>query len=174
MLKKLFLSTLTALSLISLNAQTVNTEASKINFTVKNMAFNRVEGTFTGMQGQVYFNPNDITDATMEVCIDASTVNTGNESRDHHLKNEDFFAVETYPNICIEANEFKKYKDGFIAIGKLTMHGITQSVEIPFTYENLQIIADFKLKRKDYKVGEKTGNFMVGNEIEIHIQCALN
>ncbi len=174
MLKKSLLSTLLFFSLSTLQAQSVNSNESRVDFTVKNMAFNRVEGNFSGIEGMVNFSPKDLSNSSINICIDANTINTENKDRDTHLKNEDFFEVETYPTICFEADKFEKINEQFFTIGKLTMHGITKTVKIPFTYEDRHIKAVFKVLRKDYNIGENTGNFMVGNEIDIHIICSLN
>ncbi len=174
MLKKLLLATLLTFGSISLQAQSINSKDSKADFNVKNMVLNRVEGSITGMEGLVNFSPKDFSKSSMHICIDAATIDTGNEGRDEHLKNEDFFEVATYPNICFEAEKFEKINDQFFAVGNLQMHGVTKLIKIPFTYTDHQIKANFQLLRKDYNIGEKTGNFMVGNEINIQILCVLN
>lgn len=138
------------------------------------MGIKKVHGTFTAMEGHIHFNSSKISDSHMEVCIDPATVNTGSEKRDKHLKNEDFFDVERYPEICFNATEIKKTNEGYLAIGKLQMHGISKTVEIPFKYNGQHISADFVINRLDYKVGESTGTFMVGDEVKLHIDCYIN
>jgi len=159
---------------LGLNGQTINSEDSKVTFSVSNMAFNTVKGTFNGMEGEIYFSPNDLLASKFEVCIDASSINTGNQKRDKHLKNEDFFEVEKYPNICFKSTEVEKTTSGNKTKGILTMHGVSKKVEIPFTFKNNQFIGNFEVNRKDYKIGEGTGSFMVGKEIEIQIVCFVN
>ena len=160
-------------SILNANGQTINSADSKVSFDVSNMAFNTVEGTFTGMKGKVQFTPDDLTASKFDVCIDASSVNTGNEKRDKHLRNKDFFDVEKYPTICFSSTEIKKYSSGYTAIGILEMHGVTKTIEIPFTFKNKELVGNFKIKRKDFKVGESTGGFMVGKQIKLQINCVL-
>ncbi|MDW7692641.1 YceI family protein [Flammeovirgaceae bacterium SG7u.111] len=57
-------------------AQTVDSEKSIVNFKIDNMKINTVEGTFSGMNGNVNFNTNNPANSTFDVRIDASTVNT--------------------------------------------------------------------------------------------------
>ena len=53
------------------------------------------------------------------------------------------------------------------------MLGVTKEVVLPFTYENNKLVGGVKLNRLDYKLGEGTGSFMVGEEVEIQINCVL-
>lgn len=91
------------------------------------MAFNTVEGTFGGMKGTFNFSPNDLENSNFDICIDAKTVNTGNNKRDDHLRTADFFNVEVYPEICFQASNFVKTSDGYIAKGTLKMHGVSKA-----------------------------------------------
>ena len=153
----------------SVHGQSIDSENSIVSFSVSNMGFNTVKGTFKGMKGTVNFDLDNLSTSSFEVCIDASTIHTGNTKRDKHLKNEDFFEVDKYPSICFKSTQVTKTNSGYQAIGILSMHGISKRVEIPFTYNNNEFVGQFKLNRFDYKVGEGTGKFMVGKEIEIKI-----
>jgi Uncharacterized conserved protein len=153
--------------------QTINTESSKVDFSVSNFKINTVKGSFTGMEGEVIFSPDDLSAAKLAVCIDAASVNTGNKKRDDHLKTEDFFGVETYPEICFESTSIIKTDKGYLALGNLMMHGVSKNIEIPFVYDDNKFVGDFKVKRLDYKVGKGTGGFSVGKEITIQIVCVL-
>lgn len=173
MLRILLLS-LTFLSLsYNLKGQSIDSENSIISFSVSNMRFNTVKGTFTGMKGTVNFNPDNMSASSFDVCIDANTINTGNSKRDKHLKGEDFFEVDKYPSICFKATQIAKTKSGYKTIGMLSMHGISTTIEIPFTFNNNELVGEFQLKRLDYKIGEGTGGFMVGKEIDIKIVSVL-
>lgn len=154
--------------------QTIDSNESKVTFSVRNIKFNTVKGSFTGMKGGVTFLPDDLASSKFEVCIDAASINTGSKKRDNHLRNEDFFDVDKYPEICFESSEIIKTSSGYKAKGILTMHGFSRNVEIPFSYKNKQFIGNLKVKRLDYHVGEETGEFMVSNEIAIQIICSLN
>lgn len=155
------------------SSQSINADESVITFSVSNMKFKTVQGTFTGMSGDVLFNPDDLSTSNFNVCIEAKSIDTGNEMRDDHLRNEDFFEVETYPQICFESSTISKASSGYKVEGELTMHGVSKTVEIPFTYDSNQLVGDFKLNRVDYKVGD-SGSFMVGWEISITIKCVLD
>lgn len=121
------------ISSLFINAQTINKTESKVEFEVSNMGVRTVEGTFTGMEGTVVFNESDLKNSNFYVCVSAGSINTESEKRDEHLKNEDFFEVVKFPNICFESSAITETDDGYLAKGKLTMHGITLEASLPLT-----------------------------------------
>ena len=173
MIKTIVLSAMMLMMSIGAFAQTIDTKKSTVTFEISNMKVNTVEGSFTGLKGTVNFDASKLSTSSFEVCIDASTVDTDNTKRDDHLRNEDFFHVEKYPTICFASTSIIKDGKGFKAKGDLTMLGITKEVVLPFTYENNQLTGALALNRFDYKLGEGTGSFMVGEEVKIQINCVL-
>jgi len=158
----------------SANAQfAIDSEKSGVTFTVSNLKFKKVKGSFSGMTGEVNFDTNDLSVCGFGVCIDAATVNTENEKRDEHLKREDFFFVDEYPTICFESLEVSKTKKGYLAEGELTMHGHMQEVEIPFTFDGTTFKGKLSVNRLDYKIGESTGKFLVGYDVDLEIVCVV-
>lgn len=174
-MKKTILSmAFSLLTMVSIYAQKINSTSSKVEFEIGNMAFRVVEGSFGEMTGKIEFNASNLSTSTFNVCINPATVNTDNEKRDTHLKNEDFFDVAKYPTICFESSRIEKTESGYVAYGKLTLHGATKDVEIPFTYADNVFKGTLNLNRLDYKLGEDTSTFMVADEVEITITCHLN
>ncbi len=157
----------------SLSAQTIDTEKSMVNFTTTALMVSTVEGTFTGMKGDIQFDENDLSGSRFNVCINPSSLNTENQKRDDHLKNENFFEVEKYLEICFVSTSVEKTKSGFKTTGNLTMHGITKEIEIPFTFENNTFKGNVKIKRLNYGIGEDYSNFTASKEAEIEIICVL-
>ena len=153
-------------------AQKIDVEKSVVEFKIGNMGFSSVKGTFSGMQGDVIFKSEDLSNSSMNVCVDAASVKTKNNQRDKHLRNEDFFEVDKYSTICFQSESVQKVKDGYLAKGKLTMHGVVKSVEIPFSVSGKTFIGQFEVKRLDYNVGG-SGTFMVSDEVELKIICVL-
>ena len=174
MIKNSFLFLSILLFQFSVYAQTIDNDKSVVDFKVGNMGgMNSVKGTFTGFSGKVKFDPKQLDASKIDVCIDASTINTKNNKRDEHLKSEDFFDIEKYPKICFTSTEITKHPQGYVAKGKLNMHGVTKTVEIPLIFENNKLTGMITIDRFDYKVGEDTGTFMVGTEVKIVIHCVL-
>ena len=155
------------------NAQAINSEKSVVSFNISNMKLNTVNGTFTGMKGKVVFNENDLENSSFDVSVPSNTVNTGNEKRDTHLKNADFFEVEKYPEIHFTSTAITKTPKGYKTTGNLTLHGITKPIEIILDYQHKTFKGQFTINRFDYKLGENTNSFMVGKQTEIEIICSI-
>ena len=126
------------------------------------------------MKGVFKFDPNAIEKAKFNICIEASTVHTGNEKRDAHLRDPDFFEVEKYPEICFTSSTVIKTEKGYLTKGKLTIHGVTKEVEIPFTFENNTFVGTISIERLDYKLGEDFGSLKVGKTATVIITCVVN
>ena len=155
----------------NIDAQTIITEKSTVNFSIKNLAFNTVKGSFGGMKGNVIFDKENLSDASFEVCVDANSINTGNSKRDEHLRKEDFFDVEKYPTICFTSKNIINSKIGYTAWGNLTMHGVTKEVRIPFIIKGSTFVGNIEILRKDFGIGADYGGFTVGKTVKIEIVC---
>lgn len=155
-------------------AQTIDQAASKIKFEVRNMKMRTVEGTISNLSGTVNFDPAVAQNGSFSVCAELSSINTENEKRDKHLKTEDFFEVEKYPNMCFESTSIIKTESGFLTKGKLTIKDVTKEVEVPFTFTNGTLEGKITVLRYNYNVGTDTGEFMVANEINVTILVVLN
>jgi polyisoprenoid-binding protein YceI len=170
------ISLISVLSLLALNiiyAQTLNSEMSIVKFGIGNMNIRTVEGTITGMKGEIRFDTTDLAGSLFNVCVDPTTVATGIKMRDKHLRGENFFHVETYPEICFNSSFIQKTASGFTTLGKLTMHGVSREVEIPFTYSNKQFAGTLEVNRFEYEVGEGTSTFTAGEIINLEIIAVL-
>ena len=173
MLRFLFVTLLFFSLSVNIKGQSIDTENSSVSFSVSNMRINTVKGTFKGINGNIDFDANNIATSSFDVCIDASTIDTGIAKRDQHLKNEDFFEVDKYPTICFKSTEITAITSGYLTTGILTMRGVSKTIEIPFTFSNNELVGNFKVDRFDYNVGAGTGKFMVGKEINIQIVARL-
>jgi polyisoprenoid-binding protein YceI len=154
-------------------SQQINSEASEISFRIGNMRINTVSGTFNGMQGTVKFDTQDLAGSSFSVCIDAASVNTGNNRRDKHLREDEYFDVERFPEICYVSDIISRTDDGFVTRGKLTIKGVTRIVTIPFAKEGNTLRGTFSLNRLDYNVGEGVSTFLVSNLLEVTISSVL-
>ena len=155
----------------NLDAQTIITEKSTANFSIKNLAINTVKGNFGGMKGEINFDKENLSESSFDVCIDANSINTGNNKRDEHLRKEDFFDVEKYPTICFSSTNIVNTKMGYTARGNLTLHGVTKEVAIPFIIKGSTFIGNIEILRKDFGVGADYGGFTVGKTVKIEIVC---
>ena len=134
--------------------------SSTVSFKIKNAGFN-VDGKFGSVTGSIIFDATKTYNNSIEATIDSKSINTGNGTRDGHLKKKNYFDVETYPKISLKATLFGKEKDGsFRGYFKLTMKDKTKDLLLPFSFietENKGVfMATFKINRLDYGVGESS------------------
>src|SRR6187402_2116190 len=93
---------------------------SSVLFTIKNFGFD-VKGTFSGVQGAINFDAQNTAGSTMDVTIDAATVNTDNSLRDSHLKGQDYFDAKNYPAIHFVSSKITGKPNNYTVTGKLTI-----------------------------------------------------
>jgi polyisoprenoid-binding protein YceI len=104
---------------------------SIVEFSIP-FAFSRVKGRFTNASGTILYDEAQPAASSVTMVIDAKTIDTGWPHRDEHLRTSDFFDVDTYPTIVFRSERLVPNGNGFTAQGKLTMHGVTKDVAIPF------------------------------------------
>ncbi|PBQ30573.1 hypothetical protein CNR22_01895 [Sphingobacteriaceae bacterium] len=134
--------------------------SSSVKFKIKNAGFT-IDGTFSGFIAKIFFDPAKGYGNSMAATIESRSVNTGNESRDDHLKKTEYFDVATFPTISMKATLFEKEADGsFRGYFKLFIKGKTRYVLVPFTFTEKEgkaiIKGAFIINRLDLGVGESS------------------
>ena len=124
---------------------------SNVGFSVPIMnGLSKVKGKFTDFTVTLNVDEKDITKSTVNVLIKATSIDTGVENRDKHLRNADFFDVEKYPDITFQSSRIEKKGKQFIAHGPLTVHGVTKEIALPFTLTGVNESADKTKKSVGY------------------------
>ena len=166
----------------------IDASHSQVGFSVKHMMFSTVRGNFRGFEGTIEVDNDNPANSTVNVTIDASSVSTGDDKRDEHLRSADFFDVANYPTLTFKSTsiDFKDAED-FTINGELTMHGVTQPVKIkaeqtgegtnPWGVDVAGFEGSTKINRKDFGLGwnatlEK-GGVLVGEEIKISLELEV-
>lgn len=152
---------------------TIDTSQSQVSFHIKKLGFLNIKGSIDDFQGNISFNENDIENSNLNVSISPVTIDTGNAKRDEHLKSKDFFNVKENPKISFQSTKIIKEKEQFLAIGQLTILTKTNEVSIPFSYENGLLKGNFSLHRLNFVFGEKFPTIIVGNKVQININCKI-
>ena len=112
----------------------IDNNHSTVGFSVPIFGgLSQVKGKFTDFTITLNNDEKDITKSSVSVVIKATSINTGIEGRDRHLRNADFFDVEKYPEITFKSERIEKKGKQFIAHGPLTMHGVSKQIALPFT-----------------------------------------
>jgi polyisoprenoid-binding protein YceI len=105
---------------------------TQVGFTVRHLAVTNVRGRFTRFSGHVMLDEADVTRSTVEVVIDAASIDTDNERRDEHLRSADFFEAERFPNLRFVGRRVERSGDDLFLVGELTIRDVTREVRIPF------------------------------------------
>jgi len=157
-------------------AQTIwKIEQSYISFSIKNAGIT-VSGTFSGVEANIIFDSLQIDNSLIEASAKAETINTQNQTRDEHLRKDEFFDVKKYPTIKIVSKSIRKTNGKWIGTFMLTMKGVSKMVEIPFTFQqnNNQATweAAWSIDRTDYDIGNR--NFLaktaMANQVNIKVK----
>jgi polyisoprenoid-binding protein YceI len=148
---------------------------SAISFKVKNLGV-YTDGTLSGLQAKVHFDPANLDAGTLEASVDVNTLNTNNSSRDEHLKSEDFFDLAHYARITLKSVSFKhKSGNNFTGLFNLTIKDKTKQMEIPFTYQDkgntIVLNGNFKLNRLDFGVG--SNSLVLSNDVLVSIAAEV-
>ena len=159
------------------------------SFAVKHLMISTVRGEFKGVTGAVNWDDQDITKSTVDVTIDAKTVDTSEPNRDKDLKSDKFFDVEKYPTITFKSKRVEQVSVGKLKVtGELTIHGVTKevvldvegpsaSVKDPWGNTRTAISATTKVNRQDYGVKWNAnidgGGVVVGDDVNITIDLEM-
>ncbi|MEP6481318.1 MAG: YceI family protein [Rhodoglobus sp.] len=167
---------------------TLDPTHSVISFTVKHLMISKVRGTFEKFDVTIV-TAEDPKASTVEATIDVSSVNTGVEARDNHLRTSDFFLVEEHPTVTFTSTSI----DGdlasgdFTVTGDLTLRGVTQSVvlkgefggTIEDSYGNTRAgaSASTKINRHDFGVSWNSaleaGGVTLGDDVTINLDLQV-
>src|SRR5690625_3571101 len=120
--------------MISMATWKVDASHTNVGFSVRHMMVSKVRGRFTGAEGTLNGDPADLTGATIDFTIDASSIHSNNEDRDNHLRSADFFDVEKYPNITFKSTNIVKNGDNYNITGDMTIKDVTKQVTFEAEY----------------------------------------
>ncbi len=162
---------------------------TSVEFKVRHLMISNVRGQFHGVKGMVDLKGGDLSGSVLDVTIDASSIDTGVEKRDVHLRSPDFLDVEKFPSLTYRSREVTTVEAGQMkVVGDLTIRGVTREVVLdvegptqaltdPSGNVRIGASATTKINRKDYglvwnKVLEG-GGVVVGDEVTITIEIEL-
>jgi polyisoprenoid-binding protein YceI len=113
---------------------TVDTAHAEVGFAVKHMMVSNVRGTFNEFRGTLDYDIASKTLKSAEGTIEVTSIDTNNEKRDGHLRNEDFFDVDQFPKMTFKSTSVEKTGDNtFEVTGNLNVLGVDREVVLPVT-----------------------------------------
>ena len=159
---------------------------SEVGFSVKHLMISTVRGRFSGVQGTITIDDEDVTRSSVDVEIDASTIDTREEKRDAHLRSPDFFAVEKYPTIRFRSSRIEPLGGDRLRItGDLTIRDVTREVVLegadegrgrdPWGGERAGFSATGTIDRREFGLtwnqALETGGVLVSNDIKLVVEA---
>lgn len=158
---------------------------SGVHFSVRHMVLAKVRGKFTRWSGAVLAEDGDEARASLDVVIDAASIDTGVADRDTHLKSPDFLDVARYPEITFKAERPERLAPERLSVsGVLTIRGVARPVVLdveyagrtkdPWGHERAGFTAKTSIDRKDFGLTWnqllETGGVVVGDRVDIEIE----
>jgi len=163
----------------------IDSAHSGIHFSVRHLVIAKVRGQFGRWTGALAVPDGDFSRATVDVTIDATSIDTGVADRDAHLRSADFFDVERFPELTFRGRRIEpKGGDRFGLVGDLTIRGTTREVvldvesagETKDPWGNLRagFAGRTSIDRKEFGLtwnqALEAGGVMVGDKVEIEIE----
>ena len=125
----------TATTTIPTGTYTIDPTHSRIGFVARHAMVTKVRGSFNEFDGSGSFDAEDPTRSHLQLTIQAASIDTRNADRDSHLKSNDFFDMETYPEITFRSTAVENVDaENYRVTGDLTIKGITKPVTVEFQY----------------------------------------
>ncbi|SCA55522.1 polyprenyl-pyrophosphate binding protein [Candidatus Terasakiella magnetica] len=185
-MKKIILSTVFALglSVSAVKAEPVqyhfDKSHSSIEFRINHLGFSNFQGEFQGFDGTLLFDEAKPENSSVNVTIDAASIDTDVAALDAHLKKADFFDVAKFPTLSFKSKSIKVTGENTGEItGDLTLHGVTKEVVLLTTLNKAALhpmmkvpavgfSASTTIKRSDFGVSAYVP--AVGDEVTIRIE----
>ncbi len=191
--RAIFVTTLAAALSLPANAATstwqIDPNHSAAQFAVRHLAISTVRGAFTKVSGTVQFDDKDISKSSVEVTIDAASVDTRVPDRDKDLRSDHFFEVEKYPTLTFKSTKVEQVEAGKLKVtGDLTIHGVSKQVVLdvegptapvkdPWGNQRAAANATTKINRQDFGVKWNAkmdnGGWVVGDDVTITIDVEM-
>ena len=165
---------------------TLDPSHTSVGFTTRHAMVTKVRGTFNEVEGQATTGPN-LEGASIEVTMQAGSVDTRNGDRDGHLRSADFFDVEQYPTMTFRSTEVTAPDaDTLRVTGDLTIKDVTRPVTIDFDYagaakdpfgnERIGFEGSVVVNRKDFgltwNAALETGGVLVSEKVTLEFEVS--
>jgi len=157
-----------------------DTAHTQILFFVDHLGFSKSQGEFHDYDGEFFFDPEDWSNSSVEVTIKTASIDMDYDKWDDHMRNEDFFHVEKFPDMTFKSTKVEQTGDNQGLIhGDLTLLGVTKPVTLNVTFNkagvhpfNEEYVAGFSadtvIKRSEF--GMNYGLPMLGEDVAVRLE----
>lgn len=158
---------------------------SEVGFVARHLMVSKVRGRFTDFEGTVQV-ADDPAASSVEVTIQAASIDTSEENRDKHLRTNDFLNVAEYPTLTFRSTKVELGRaDAWKVTGDLTIRGVTRQVVLdvafqgvvqdPWGGQRIAFEASTEIDRNDFGVSFnatlETGGFVVSPKVKLEIEA---
>jgi polyisoprenoid-binding protein YceI len=156
----------------------------RVGFVVRHLMVSKVRGQFAEASATITIDEDPLR-SSVTASITTASIETGETSRDNHLRSGDFFEAEKYPTIEFRSTGIKSHAGAeFVLDGELTIKGVTRPVELvvefegaatsPYGHSLFGFSATTEIDREDwgltYNMALETGGVMIGKKVKIEIE----
>jgi polyisoprenoid-binding protein YceI len=156
---------------------------SEVGFVARHMMVSKVRGRFTSFSGEIV-TAEDPAQSSVTATIDLTSIQTGNEQRDQHIRSADFFEVDKYTTMTYRSTGLRPEGDHFVLDGELTLKDVTKQVPLtlelngfgpdPFGGTRAGFTAKGEINRRDFGVNfsapMETGGVVVSDKVAIELE----
>ena len=168
------------------NTWDIDVAHSAIHFHVRHMIISKVHGRFAKWSGAIQLDPQDLTRSSVEVTIDAASIDTQVADRDNHLRSADFLDVAKYPQLTFRSKKVEKAGAGYRVTGELELHGVKKEVVLeaeyagtgkdPWGNERAGFSAKASLDRREFglvwNAALETGGVLVSDKVTLELEVS--
>jgi polyisoprenoid-binding protein YceI len=166
----------------------VDTQNSAAGFAVRHMLVSTVRGHLGPVSGTVWYDGKSVESIRADISIDVKSLQTGNDTRDAHLRTDDFFNAAKYPSISFKSKRVAAGEAGrFTLVGDLTIRNVTKEVSLDVEgpapilktqrEQRTAATATATVNRFDYGLRWndliETGGAVVGSDVKITIDLQV-
>ncbi|GLW91247.1 YceI family protein [Actinokineospora globicatena] len=159
---------------------------AEVGFVGRHFMLTKVRGRFTGVEGVVTVGERP-EDSSVEVTIDMASVNSGDQTRDDHLRSDDFFDVTAHPTATFRSTSVSWIGAGGVLEGELAIKGVARPVTLkvehlgvvrdPWGNDRAVFSAKGRINREDWGLSWnmvlEAGGILVSKEIELELEVEL-
>jgi polyisoprenoid-binding protein YceI len=164
---------------------TIDPSHTQVEFSVKHMMISTVRGRFGGVRGTIVADEAGLAPLSIDVEIDAASIDTRDARRDEHLRSADFFDAENYPSLTFASRRVEPAGEGrWRVIGDLTIRGVRREVVLstefngrgtnPWGQDVAGATAETSINRREYglnwNVALEAGGVLVGESVRIALE----
>ena len=171
---------------ISSGTWTLDMSHSEIGFTVRHAGISKVRGRFTDAQAEAHVGQS-LADCSVRATVSTASFDSGDANRDAHVRGEDFFDVEKFPQMTFRGTHIEGDGEDYTLTGDLTIKDVTRPVELeveftgvavdPFGATRAGFSAEAEISRKDFgltwNAALEAGGVLVSDKVKINLEAAL-